>query len=271
MINSISETTASTLINHPCSESSAQKNKITENIFGLLNLPVELHRKIAWELDAKDYASLRKTCFVLSENLYSFSMLDKILKNDSCCGEFKSGGKKVLNSYLVGNIRKEDYLLTAIKTLRTICISEEENISAFDIKIPLSMESEQKIDLFNTIESIRCHIDYRFFKSCSEVIQEKNISTFSFALDMHFGKIQPGEGFPAKLFFETLQAIYDKKENINKYFIAVIAAELMQLWNKKPPRGTDVSTVTAIHSQYKDLIQIGEIAKGIAKEEESQI
>jgi len=267
MMNSISDTMICHQLPSTSQMKTLQQYNLTANITNLLSLPVELHRKIAWDLDAKDYAGLRETCSVLRDNLYSFSVLDNILTKKTCTGEFKGKSESILKDNSLNGICKQEHLLWAIITLRSIYINVEENVTAFDISIPLNVDPEKKTALFMMIASISENIKDNFFRHFDNIISKHNIHVLSFILDMHLGNIQPGESFPAELFFKTLQDIFDKTASTNKYFIAVLASELMQRWNNRPPRGVDQKTIETMYTLYQDLVNTGEVAKRIAMKE----
>ncbi|MCS3431973.1 hypothetical protein [Klebsiella sp. BIGb0407] len=266
MINSISDTISCTQTPSTSQIKALQQYNLTDNITNLLNLPEELHRKIAWNLDAKSYACLRETCSTLSENLHSFAMLDSILTKETCTGEFKEKSGLILKDNSINSICKQEHLLWAIKTLRSIYFNEEKNITALDLSIPIDVEPEKKMALFLMVESISEEINNNFFKYFINIIEEHNIHVLSFILDINSDNTQPGESFPAELFFKTLQTIFDKTASANKYFIAVLASELMQRWNDRPPRGVDKTTIETMNILYHNLVSTGETARRIAME-----
>lgn len=243
---------------------------IKENIIGLFNCPVIIHRKIASNLNARDYASLRATCTVFRDNLYSFEQLQNTLANGDCKGSFKVTSEAMLEDnqcrHLKEKIHNDLYVFQALNSLEVKYLSRNKRIYYLNFKTNLNI-NEQKKDVFLDITRfIQGYTGCKFFFYDVELDRTRYLLSFNIGLDMKIIDYHAEDKFPAKLLFEAFQISFDRTKASHKYIIASYAASLIQIWNTHPPRNTDESTIDEIKLCYKKLIAVGNLAKSIAKE-----
>lgn len=231
---------------------------VTDHVAGLLNLPVELQRKIAFDVGANDYAHLRQSCTTLTENLYSFSILAEKLTHTKISGHLKSQYEAILHDRFKILTNDDKHIHQALTTLKLSTPAPEINCCYIEFKISTDIPDEKNKIICGNIQRLLDHIGFKYVLCMREFDLENMIYNYSFGLDMQWSQYEDGDIFPAQLLFETFKSTFDNTKNPCKYVVAAYAAKVMQRWSHIPPRNTDKTTIDNIAVSYKDLIAIGE-------------
>lgn len=271
MINSINDTakngTSSSLI---CNSAENPSHNIMTNLGGLTSLPVELHRKIAFNLDANDYANLRATCSTLRDSLYSFAELINISSNEQCKSSLKKASEIIIedmrHSRLKDKIYSERYIHQALRSLEVEYISVNKRFYYILFKTDPDIHQNNREDFINTFKLIKYHMGRDFFiynvlpDRCSRLL------SFNVGFDMGIIDYRPDDISPAKSLFVALQNCFDITTTLNKYIIAGYAAKLIQVWSTSPSTSTDKKTIDEIALSHSKLIAVGKLAHQFAME-----
>lgn len=266
MINSINDTSSSLI----CSSAKNPSHNIMTNLVGLTSLPVELHRKIAFNLDANDYANLRATCSTLRDSLYSFAELINISSNEQCKSSLKKASEIMIedmrHSRLKDKIYSERYIHQALRSLEVEYISVNKRFYYILFKINPDIPKNNRKDFINTFELIKSHMGSDFFIYNVLPDRYNRLLSFNVGFDMGIIDYRSDDISPAKSLFVALQNCFDITTTLNKYIIAGYAAKLIQIWSTSPSTSTDKKTIDEIALSHSKLISVGKLAHGFAME-----
>ncbi|MBG6248315.1 MULTISPECIES: hypothetical protein [Symbiopectobacterium] len=250
-------------------ESSQNTECALSKMINICNLPVELKQKIAFNLDSKDYASLRATGKIMSESLDSFSVMNNKLTHGKISRYVEKNIREIMCDNLIRNLLGGNQTKEITLSLKN-CFSRPHPILEGNIQIgteylPDSYKNTHPDRICKVVDL--CRNGITSFIPCGE--------SRAFRPDLF-----PGELWNVAInfkhseinlkylndIFSSFNKVYRHTEDTEKFVVANLASTLRNYWAETPPIHVNKKDIVNLSVAYPELFHAGDNVVKVIRE-----
>lgn len=228
-------------------------------IASIYNLPIEIKQKIAFNFDAKDYASLRLTGKVMSESLDSFSVMNNKLKQ-GVSGEAEKNTQKIIFDKLIRNLLNNNQRKEINLALRN-CFSRPhnffENSTEVGTKYLPDIYNHQQNRIYEAIESCRKGITSIHVSGSSVSFNPKINPKSMWECNINFNNSVINKKNLNDI-FSSFNNVYCNTKSSERFVVAHLASTLLNYWSETPPSNVDKNDMNHISLVFSELFRAGD-------------
>lgn len=257
-------------INLYTQEASQQTSPAALKIASICNLPVEMKQKIAFHLNASDYASLRATNISMSKSLESFSVMNNKIKQGRTSGHTNKIRQEIvrdkrIRDLLSGN-QKNEIILSLQNCFSRQCAVMAESTVLGTRYLPDTYEYGDGDRINDIIELCREGIngfvplgEYRCFRPDGEprFFSPRFYAEGLWKSTMIFEHSDINKK-SLNAIFHAFNNVYHSSKCTERFVIATLAITLKNHWENNPPSKINRKDIINLSAEYPDLLHTGE-------------
>lgn len=246
--------------------------KITKNITEIINLPTEIHYKIANHLTATSYANLRETCHAFREKFESFQSLSNIATSEIYQGELKERAINITKQRHSIAIQNDRDIMGALTNLK-VSLTQIRGIYIYNVSFMTSIDTheEKKEKLLSPLQAIAKLSSPQISGAYAGDVHNMNIGFDIKNYDYYYVLNDPSQSIasepPIERMIALLQSEWDKCNALNKYLIAAYTEKIINFCEETPLLGIEKKTLNEMREQYAPLISAGKFINAIAEQQ----